>query len=1623
MKNKNKIFTSLAVLGSAIFAMVLTAGTGIFEAFGIFNRTTTGNSGNYNIVLDKNNAYSSGASKDILTSSGKNPITFSYSGCDTLNNGHAVLNENGTIGNNWTNKSDTFNNKLSSITSITPVFTASAGASLQFRASYNGKSSGAWGDFAPLTSEESFNLTSNPYYIEFKAVGGSINLTSCKIDYLCNENPSAIGTPLYETSVNINNGETKTYSINDTFNDLIEASKGKGLSSFDVVKIMSNGENVNLKRGDFDYTVTNSSGTTINTANKFGVVGKYTAHIKVGSLPQFDYVFNVSAIQISRIDITSSLNINVNEEQTISATITPENADNKTLSWSVDDSSVVSIDNNGKIKGLKVGNTKVRASSTDGSTIVSNDCNIKVSAVAVESITLSKYSLTLKSNASETITATVYPENATDKSLVWSSDNPSVASVSSGTITAHAEGPATITASAHNGVSVDCTVTVSDDEPVDPNMKIAYEAAEQLKTGSSSYSQYSFSGIVVGTRTSGSYKDIYVQSGDYGLDLYNSGKSADYKDKVEVKSYLKNYSGTLETDVVTSFTNKGQVKLPNAKQITSATELADTKQNTLVDFSGIVKSIVEGSSGSISQGTTDITITATAPNGGDVVVFIKKNSYNAKISTIQSISVGETINISNGIRGIFTNSSGTTNQVLVVNETTLSKTVKHVESVSVTPETANIKVGKTAQLSATVLPLDANNKKVTWTSGDSTVASVSENGLVTGIKAGSSVITAKTDDGNFTDTCTVTVSTVAVTGISLAPTSAEIFENETKQFTASLTPTDATNQGVTFTSGNTSIATVDDNGLVTGTGVGSTTIKATSVDGHFEATSSITVKATPVVLQSITVSEEHRVFNIGNDFVKETVTANYSNGTKVNVTSSATFNGYDMSKKGTQTVYVYYTDGDVTKDTSYTISVKSSGGDTPVGNQYQIVFSKESSDGTIEIDSTGIRNEIASGNSYVSTISSYSKIFSGTEGLKFGSGKQNGYLEFTTSSVISDNQVTGIIIDSTKYGNDTGSFQIYINDGEEPLFTVTPGDDDTETYVFDTPTVVTTFYIKTTSVRAYLGGITFVCQPPVPTNPESITLSPSTLTLGLNQTSDKITVKYNPTNANQNLGVTWSSSNTNVATVNNGVVTAKSVAGTAIITATGYGGITATCSVTVNDIKVTSVTVNPSSHEMSIGDTVDLTTTVKPDNASNKQVTWTTSDSSVASVSTSGKVTANKAGTATITATAKDGSGKSGTCYVTVTEQQMDKWTIMIYMCGSNLESGGSGQASGDIREILATANQPDDVNIIIETGGSNDWSLSGSYIGDSDINSISGSNISRWHVKNHVIYSDNISNNANMGLSSTYRSFLDWGLSYYPAQKTGVVLWNHGGGLDGVCFDENYDDDALENSEMKSAHSSAIGSNKLDFIGYDACLMQCADIADFNSNYFDYQVASQESENGSGWYYTGWIDNVYANNSVTTVCKEIVDEFIRTQGTSSDQTLSYLDLSYASQFKTAWNSYASALNTKFKSSSVKKSDFASWAKKSIRNYAEQGYCGYGQFDIKDWMNKCQAQTKYQVDTSYITAVNNVLSSLIAYNKTGSKAGNSYGLSCVYCCSSQVYYGSGEYAYSNWATFNNSYGL
>ena len=115
-----------------------------------------------------------------------------------------------------------------------------------------------------------------------------------------------------------------------------------------------------------------------------------------------------------------------------------------------------------------------------------------------------------------------------------------------------------------------------------------------------------------------------------------------------------------------------------------------------------------------------------------------------------------------------------------------------------------------------------------------------------------------------------------------------------------------------------------------------------------------------------------------------------------------------------------------------------------------------------------------------------------------------------------------------------------------------------------------------------------------------------------------------------------------MATVSDGVVTAKKV-GSATITAKA-GDKTATCTVTVVATPVTSVTLNKTTASLKAGETVTLTATVKPDDATDRTVTWSTSDASVATVS-DGVVTAKKVGSATITAKAGD---KTATCTVTV---------------------------------------------------------------------------------------------------------------------------------------------------------------------------------------------------------------------------------------------------------------------------------------------------------------------------------------------------------------------------------------
>lgn len=137
---------------------------------------------------------------------------------------------------------------------------------------------------------------------------------------------------------------------------------------------------------------------------------------------------------------------------------------------------------------------------------------------------------------------------------------------------------------------------------------------------------------------------------------------------------------------------------------------------------------------------------------------------------------------------------------------------------------------------------------------------------------------------------------------------------------------------------------------------------------------------------------------------------------------------------------------------------------------------------------------------------------------------------------------------------------------------------------------------------------------------------------------------------------TWHSSNTSVATVDeNGILNTTGI-GTTTITCTAHNGVSAQCEVTVNPVSVSGITLNETETELTVGEKLQMEATIAPDNATDKSVTWSSTNEAVAVVSESGLVTAVGSGTCQIKATANDGSGKSASCLVTV--EKNNKLTV-----------------------------------------------------------------------------------------------------------------------------------------------------------------------------------------------------------------------------------------------------------------------------------------------------------------------------------------------------------------------------
>ena len=234
--------------------------------------------------------------------------------------------------------------------------------------------------------------------------------------------------------------------------------------------------------------------------------------------------------------------------------------------------------------------------------------------------------------------------------------------------------------------------------------------------------------------------------------------------------------------------------------------------------------------------------------------------------------------------------------------------------------------------------------------------------------------------------------------------------------------------------------------------------------------------------------------------------------------------------------------------------------------------------------------------------------------------------------------------------------------------------------------------------------------------------------------------------------------------------------------------------------------------------------------------------------------------------------------YTTILGGGADTYTVMIYICGSDLESD-AGCASIDIGEILA-ANFGDNVNVVLQTGGCYSWAMSGMADGE----------VQRWAVEDGQLVLLQDLGQTPMLTSSALGDFIDYTAYNYPANRYALIFWDHGGGsLYGYGYDEIYPDTGLFLTDIDAALSSS--GVKFDFVGFDACLMGTIETAYMLEPYADYMIGSEETEPADGWYYTPWLTALGQNTSVDTVSlsSEIVDSYIAQNG--NEATLSVVSL------------------------------------------------------------------------------------------------------------------------------------
>lgn len=504
--------------------------------------------------------------------------------------------------------------------------------------------------------------------------------------------------------------------------------------------------------------------------------------------------------------------------------------------------------------------------------------------------------------------------------------------------------------------------------------------------------------------------------------------------------------------------------------------------------------------------------------------------------------------------------------------------ISKVTQVTVIKDSTTMYAGNTMKVTATVRPENATNSSIAWSSSDPTVAAIAEDGTITAYKKGQTKITGSALDGSGkSNAFTLTVKQQA-TDVTIDKTAVTVYVGKSETVTAKVLPDTTDNKAVSWEVDDSSVAFVSSSGRITGSALGTTTVRVTTKDG-----SNITKEIKVTVLQqinTITLDKTSETLKVGQ-----------------NATLVASINPIKPSNTG----LVWSSDNDKVA------KVNQNGVVTAVGRGNTTIWCKAA-------DGFGAKVQCR-----VTVTQPVTAIRLNNANVSLLAGKNVSLAATVTPSNANNTKVTWAS-SNTKIANVSASGYV--------------------TAIGAGTTVIT--------CKAQDGsGVIATCKVTVKNPVTSIKLNKTTKSVFVGKTY-KLKATVGPKNATSKT-VTWKSSNTKVATVSSSGVVKGKKAGTATIycIAKDGSGVQTSCQITVTK-PVTKVKLNKTSVSLKVKKSYTLKVTVGPKSATNKSVTWKSSNKKIATVSQNGTIVAKKKGTVTITVKAKDGSGKYAKCRVKV---------------------------------------------------------------------------------------------------------------------------------------------------------------------------------------------------------------------------------------------------------------------------------------------------------------------------------------------------------------------------------------